>query len=185
MLALSAATVAVVAAASCSFTVDTKHSFQDAQHHLRAALTANGGVLAADHVICIQPGRYDVSRVPLAFSAPDSAAGPGRVVWRATSPGVDVSGGVAVTGWEPTTLGGGSVYVAQVPAGFAPGAVVRQLWVGGARASRTVVDASSVLGTATPWQAPDGLSAGFVFGHIPASWSINRWVTRRGGQAHR
>ena len=58
-------------------------------------------------------------------------------VWRgAPGNGSVVSGGVHVTGWAPTTLGGRAAFVAPVPAAaVAPGpsGVIRQLWVRGTR----------------------------------------------------
>ena len=173
--AIAFAAFAAAEASRCAFSVSPGNfSLFDAKSQLRSILQGTGHVLASDHVICIHPGRYDVSRTPLTFGPEDSVSGDGRVVWKAVAPGVTISGGVAVTGWEPTTLGGASVFVAPVPAGFAPGAVVRQLWVAGARASRTITDATSVFGTATPWQSADAYTAGFIVERIPAAWSINR-----------
>jgi hypothetical protein len=58
-------------------------------------------------------------------------------VWRgAPGNGSVVSGGVHVTGWAPTMLGGRAAFVAPVPAAaVAPGpsGVIRQLWVRGTR----------------------------------------------------
>lgn len=99
-------------------------------------------------VVCLTPGPHDVSIGPEHFTEADGiAVGAGRVVWRGLGNPRDpsvVTGGARVTGWAPTTLGGGQVYVAAVPVGFpaAPAAVVRQLWVGGVRSARVVIAAA-------------------------------------------
>ena len=62
-------------------------------------------------------------------------------VWRgAPGNGSVVSGGVRVTGWTPTTLGGRAAFVAPVPSAArasGPSGVIRQLWVRGTREFET------------------------------------------------
>jgi hypothetical protein len=69
--------------------------------------------------------------------------GTGKVVWKGRGGNSTViSGGVAVTGWAATTLGGAAVLVAPVPptaVATGPTGVIRQLWVNGTRASRVKV----------------------------------------------
>lgn len=169
--------LAAPADADCTLTVSpgAPRALHDARDRVRRHLAATAAD-TSDVVVCLQPGRYDLGGEPLVFSgaAGDGVApGSGRaVVWRSVVHGAaTVSGGVQVTGWAPTTLGGGAVYVAPVPAsaGFPAGAAVRQLWVAGSRASRVVVPASTALGGGlTQWVAPDGSAAGFLAPSLPA-----------------
>lgn len=149
---------------------------------MRTHLTTAGGgarALRDDLVICLAPGVHDVSGSTLSFAGvEDSVArgSAGRVVWRgAPNGGSVISGGVQVVGWAAVTLGGGAAYVAAVPAGFAAGASVRQLWVSRARAARTrLSNASLALGASTSWVSPDGTRAGFLFeAPVPAAWQTN------------
>lgn len=138
------------------------------------ALAAARNHLSHDLVVCLAPGVHSVALSPHALTAEHSVVtGPGRVVWRGASPASTlVSGGAQVTGWTPTTLGGAPVYAARVPAA-AGAAVIRQLWVGGARAARTVVQSpADALGGLALWTAPGG-AVGYVAGAVPTPWLAN------------
>ena len=159
---------------------------------------AAAGPAAADVVVCLAPGMHDVSDAPWELGPEHSPPAPARVVWRG-GPGVVVSGGAQVTGWAPSTLGGGPVYAARVPAAVAAaGTVVRQLWVRGARAARTVLasPATALGGMRMYAQRGDlsaciagrpysrtrsrmgrryasGTTAGYACGEIPTAWLNN------------
>ena len=165
----------IVSASACDFTVTENLTLFDAQDHLRGFLRAHNS-RAQSYTVCLPPGRYDLSKAPLSFSAPDSAPAEGRVYWRATGPrgSAVVSGGVQVMDWAVPPQSGVGVYVARVPVAFSPGAVMRQLWVAGTRANRTVTDTASSLGTATPWESADKAHAGFIVSRIPPAWRVNK-----------
>lgn len=162
----------------CSLVVPAGSPLSSARSFVADTLAASGGHLDADLVICLGAGVHDVSTTPLHLASEHSPrSGTGRVVWR-TAPGAaasaTVSGGAQVTGWVPTTLGGGAVYAAPVPpAVAAAGTVVRQLWVGGARASRTVLTSpTAALHGMSLWTSPTG-AVGYTVGAVPDAWLFN------------
>ena len=115
-------------------------SIAEAQAALRERLSAAGNLLDdRELVVCLGPGTHRVAGKPLLFDEADSPRGRGRVVWRGSTdaPSV-VTGGVQVKGWEPAAKYGPGAYQAKVPAGAASLATVRQLWVQGVRANRTM-----------------------------------------------
>ena len=154
---------------------------------LRAAqLAARARALAAapgaDVVVCLEPGEYLAAAATpaspvLELTAEDAPpAGGGRVVWRGA--GAVFSGGTRLTGWAAATYAGGAAYVAALPPA-APGeaAVVRQLWVAGARARRVTRSVASFLGALAPWSGAGG--AGFVAaGALPAGFGDDALAAR-------
>ena len=128
---------------------------------------------SADTVVCLS-GTFSAAASPFSLGAHDGAAssGGGRVVWRGVGGGATISGGLSVSGWRPATLGGGAVFAAPLPAGWPAGAPVRQLWVDGVRASRTILtDVAAALGGMTPWTGSGG-AVGFSTGaDLPAAWA--------------
>ena len=177
---LSFIVLALSGTSPCSLLV-APHGFADVRT-LRAAQLAvrsrlSSGILLEDFVVCVS-GRHDVSLSPLSFTDADATlVGGGRVVWRgAKGGGAVVSGGVQVTGWVPSTLGGGPAFVAPVPTGFAVDAVVRQLWAGDVRATRTRLDnVESALGGLSYWEDTENGTIGFTAGTaaLPQAWSLN------------
>ena len=160
----------------CSFTVDgNATTLFDAQTFVRAEfaeLRRNGKPLSPTPiVVCLAAGtRHDVSRTTLTFSGVNDS---GPVVWRGLGDGVMVSGGVQLTDWSATSLGGGAAFVAAAPDG-----VLRTLWVAGRRASRaSVQNVTALLGAMTPWHSADGTSVGFTLAGggaaVPPSWLLN------------
>ena len=129
-------------------------------------------------VVCLAPGRHDVANQTLAF---EGDADSGLVTWRALAPGAVVNGGIQLTGWSATSLGGGAAFVTSLPsASFSADSVVRTLWVAGRRASRaTVTNVSALLGKMTPWHSADSAAVGYVVAGdtIPLAWRLNN--TRR------
>jgi hypothetical protein len=134
-----------------------------AQSAVRSLIAQRGDLPAAgDLLVCLDPGSHAAagSDGALRFTDKDTPAGKARVVWRGLGSKADpttVTGGVQVTGWKKTTLGGGTAYMATVPAEAAKLTAIRQLWVDGVRANRTsmntAVDCSS--GCMTPDAAKD------------------------------
>ena len=117
-------------------------SIAEAQAALRERLSAADNLLDdREFVVCLGPGTHRVAGEPLLFDEADSPRGRGRVVWRGSTdaPSV-VTGGVQVTGWGPAAKYGPGAYQAKVPAGAASLAAVRQLWVQGVRANRTMME---------------------------------------------
>ena len=140
-----------------------------------AALAATNGSLTSDLIICLAPGLHSVASEPHALTGAVHGVrgGGGRVVWRGFGLAA-ISGGLQVTGWAPTTLGGSPAFVAAVPAPLAAtGAAVRALWVRGARAARTRVEGAA-LGACTPWSAAGaGGASGFTCAAVPPAWATN------------
>lgn len=143
-----------------SVVVDSIGAAQSAVRSLIA--TREDEAATGDLLVCLGPGTHVAadSDGALRFTDADTPAGKARVVWRGVGSKADpttVTGGVQVTGWKKTTLGGGTAYMATVPADAAKLTAVRQLWVNGARANRTsvvtAVDCSS--GCVTPDAAKD------------------------------
>lgn len=169
----------------------TGHALTAARDAVRQLLRSNASA-TSDIIVCLAPGVYDHSSAPLALSHEDDVCGyvlaesatrdlcrrspPRRVRWRGSAAGASiVSGGVQITGWSPTTLGGGAVYAASVPAGtFSSGLTARAFWVAGNRTTRTIGQAQSLLGPMTAWVSASGDSMGYtVGGSIPAAWAAN------------
>ena len=182
----------------CAISVDPSdlNGLSKAQQAVRRLLVSQGNAsLQRDIVVCLLPGRHDVSAAPLQFGPEDGPAqgggggggGGGRVIWRADENNTVVSGGVQVKGWKPSEQLGGSgqqqVFVAAVPKGVIGGSVLRQLWVGGRRAERVVHHRrhKAANGTLTfpnmaAWVSSGGNEVGFSVlpGEvIPASWAAN------------
>ena len=169
------ASLCAAVCATCDFTVSCGRSLFDAQADVRSRIRVGNLSLSQPHVICLPPGRYDVSSNPLTFTEDDSVTT--HVIWRGTGPrgSAIVSGGVQVASWAPASEYGAGVFSARVPSGFSPGAVVRQLWVAGERANRTSTDASTAFGTAAPWESADKTHAGFTVDRVPPAWKINKY----------
>ena len=168
-----AATAAVYAACAVLLAPNAS-SLALGRAFVATALAAARNHLSHDLVVCLAPGVHSVALSPHALTAEHSVVtGPGRVVWRGASPASTlVSGGAQVTGWAPATLGGAPVFAARVPT-VVGAAIPRQLWVGGARAARTVVQSpADALGGLVLWNAPGG-GVGYVVGAVPTSWLVN------------
>jgi hypothetical protein len=108
-------------------------------------------------VVELMAGSHRVPRGGLLLTAEDSPApgGSTSVVWRGAPNGTaSVSGGEAVAGWRESTdpdlpaSARGKVWAAPAPAHLPPSGNARHLYVDGARAVRTRVNASEVLGSA-------------------------------------
>jgi hypothetical protein len=164
------ASVAAAEQSPCSYvTTPNPHSLADAASFLATTLSTTSGTLDEDVIICVS----GVHNAPLSLGAEHAVrSGRGRIIWRG-EPGAAISGGAQVTLWTPTTLGGGNVFVAPVPPTVvAAGIVVRQLWVSGARAARTLVtDVSNVLKGMTMWTGDE--TSGFIAGSVPPAWLVN------------
>ena len=162
------------AATACNLTLaPSAESLATGRAAVAALLAATQGHLAADYVVCLQPGVHSVAAAPHSLGSAHSVrSGAGRVVWRGLGGGARVSGGAQVTGWAPATLGGGAVFAAAVPPAVPQGSVVRQLWVGGARAARTVLgDPAALLRGMALWEGAD--TVGYIAGEVPAAWLAN------------
>ena len=157
----------------CSFVAAPTAPLTDAAAFVESTLASSNGHLDTDIVICLLSGVHDVSDAPLALGVTHAVrSGRGRVIWRG-EPGASISGGAQVLGWSPTTLGGSDVFVAPVPpAVVTAGTVIRQLWVRGVRAARTLVtDVSTTLGGMSMWVGDE--TSGFIAGNVPPSWFVN------------
>lgn len=148
-------------------------SLKSGRDQLQALLASTHHHLSEDYVICLLPGIHSVSSTPHTLNSAHSVTtGPGRVIWKGLGQGVSISGGAQVTNWQPTTLGGGAVYMAAVPAAVAPTTVIRQLWVASQRTSRTVLQSpGSFLGGMSIWRG--GNTIGYTTGAVPPSWLNN------------
>ena len=164
--------VSASATSACDFMVDASRgaSLSAAREEVRAQLNSTSGKLERDIIVCIDGVHVVAPREPFRLDTHDASAGPGRVVWRGTSLGAGMSGGMQVTSWVPTSLGGADAFVAPVPAAYPSETSVRQLWVGGVRAVRTRADVAT-LGKITRWAA--GGDVGFTIPALPLSWSKN------------
>jgi hypothetical protein len=173
ILFLSALMEAVSGA--CNFTLPpSSEGLRSARDHLEGLLSLTKNHLSQDYVICLLPGIHSVASTPHTLTSAHSVtSGPGRVIWRGLGQGVSISGGAQVTGWTPTTLGGGAVYVAAVPAAVAPTTVIRQLWVASQRTSRTVLNnPAALLHGMSLWRGSDTI--GYITGAaVPPSWLNN------------
>lgn len=113
---------------------------------------------ATNLTVCLLPGKHTTAGAPLTLNASHNLASGGRVTWRATTPGASViTGALSLAKWyrcmdriHCNYPDYNDVWVHMVadivpkpPPGSAP---FRQLWVGGRRASRVVVDADAVGG---------------------------------------
>lgn len=164
---------AAAAAGGCNFTyAPSAHSLADARGALAAHLRMTNGRLDADLTLCLLPGDHSVAAASHALhgAAHGVRAGTGRVIWRGLGAGARVTGGAQVTGWAPATLGGGAVFAAAVPpAVAAAGTVVRQLWVAGARAARTVLsNPAAFLQGLSLWEGAGTI--GYTAGSVPPAW---------------
>ena len=162
------------AATACNLTLaPSAESLATGREAVAALLAATQGHLAADYVVCLQPGVHSVAAAAHSLGSAHSVrSGAGRVVWRGLGGGARVSGGAQVTGWAPASLGGGAVYAAAVPPAVPQGSVVRQLWVAGARAARTVLASpAAALGGMALWEGAE--TVGYVAGKVPAAWLAN------------
>ena len=162
------------AALFCNFTVPSHPpSLPAARAFIASSLAAASFHLASDLVICLAPGVHDVSSSPhLLLPHHSVQSGPGRIVWRGGG-AAQLSGGAQVTGWAAATLGGSPVFVAPLPPPvLAAGTIVRQLWVAGSRAARTVVQAvAPFLGGCAGWSS--ALTSGFTCSSVPPAWLVN------------
>ena len=153
-------------------------TFLDAAGHLsplHAAQAALRGLYASGphlttYVVCFAKNMRVTLTVPLKLDDRDTPPHGARVVWLGPA---SISGGAQVTGWAPVP-GSNGTFSAAVPAGSP--AAVRQLWVAGERAARTV-DTSpwNLLGGLTPWRSADNATVGYVTGRplpLPA-WAAN------------
>jgi hypothetical protein len=162
--------LASAALSPCSYVATPNpDSLMHAASFLETTLATTNGHLDENVIICVS----GVHTAPLSLGAEHAVrSGRGRIIWRG-EPGAAISGGAQLTQWTPTTLGGGDVFVAPVPpAVVAAGTVVRQLWVSGARAARTLVtDVSSVLNGMSLWVGEQ--TSGFIAGSVPPAWLVN------------
>ena len=105
---------------------------------VRATLQSDHGEgEAEDVVVQLLPGRHEVSGGPLSLGAPDGGAGDRTVTWRSLDPATPavIDGGTRVVGWAPCAAVAGAL-IAPLPPKIAASAPLRQLWVGGRRATR-------------------------------------------------
>jgi hypothetical protein len=119
---------------------ETFASIHAARDAVRNLLRKNGGRLDHDVFVCLSAGMHDVSMQTLSFTDEHAVApgSMGRIVWRGATDTV-VSGGVQLKEWKLTTFNGKPAYVSTVPS-TSFGKTLRQLWVGGVRASRVKVE---------------------------------------------
>ena len=160
--------------AACNLTLPpSPDSLAQGRAAVAALLASTSGHLSFDFFICLQPGIHSVAAAAHTLSQPHSVlSGAGRVVWRGVGGGARISGGSQVIGWSPTTLAGGAVYAAAVPAAVPAGTVVRQLWVAGNRASRTVLTSpATLLQGMSLWEGTDTI--GYMVGQVPEAWLNN------------
>jgi len=149
------------AGGSCDVTVSPgPGALRGAQLAARAAAAA-AAASGTETIVCLEPGAY--TDVPLVLVAADTPPRDGRVVWRSLAPGAAaLDGGTPLTGWAPATYAGAPAFVAALPPGIAAGAIVRQLWVGGARAARVSVASGAYLGPLTAWYNASTGDVGFA-----------------------
>ena len=92
---------------------------------------------------------------PLSLGSLDGGSHGHQITWRSADlsrPAI-VDGGTRVTGWKRSPIVKGA-FVAPLPLTIEHGAILRQLWVNGARAQRPVVYAVNLDG-----RSPGGLNA--------------------------
>ena len=171
---LFSAALLLTLAAACNMTLSpSPNSLAQGRSAVASLLASTNGHLAFDFTICLEAGTHSVAAAAHTLTLPHSVlSGGGRVVWRGLGGGARVSGGAQVSGWTPTTLGGGAVYAAAVPAAVPQGTVVRQLWVAGTRAARTVLSSpATLLQGMSLWEGTD--TVGYLVGQVPSSWLNN------------
>lgn len=161
--------LAAVATASASIAASDCDTLVASVDQLRSVV--EDATSQAVRTVCLQPGRYNLSQ-PLQFAG-DSRS----ITFRSADPRAPavIDGGAQLTGWSQRTHNGAPAYAAAVPQGVLPdGAVVRNLWVAGQRASRvTLTNPASALGGLTTWSNAAGTTLGFKAGHVPAEWANN------------